>query len=122
MATKPVKSIRVERPSEADWTPQQKVNAQLEILDASLDAHPLEFMMEKIKGAGAISTLDATERIGRRVTVAGIRQTSHHSRTAKGEAMLFITLEDIDGTLDTILFRMSTAWPSQSSVQAPRCW
>ena len=91
-------------PSEADWTPQQKVNAQLEILDASLDAHPLEFMMEKIKGAGAISTLDATERIGRRVTVAGIRQTSHHSRTAKGEAMLFITLEDIDGTLDTILF------------------
>ena len=90
--------------SEEDWTLQQKVNAQLEILDASLDAHPLEFVTEEIRGAGAISTLEATERIGRRVTVAGIRQTSHHSRTAKGEAMLFMTLEDIYGTLDTILF------------------
>ncbi len=91
-------------PGEEDWTLQEKVNAQLEILGASLDAHPLEFVREKVKEAGAISTLEAAERIGRRVTVAGIRQTSHHSRTAKGDMMLFLTLEDLEGTLDTILF------------------
>jgi len=91
-------------PGEEDWTLQQKVNAQVEILGISLDAHPLELVSEKIKGTGAISTLDAIARIGRRVTVAGVRQTSHRSLTAKGESMLFLTLEDLHGTLDAILF------------------
>ena len=31
-----------------DWTLQQKVDAQLEILGASLEAHPLELVQEKI--------------------------------------------------------------------------
>jgi DNA polymerase III subunit alpha len=90
--------------SEDDWTLEQKVNAQLEILGASLDAHPLELVSEKIAGTGAITTLEAAERVGRRVTVAGVRQTSHRSRTAKGDPMLFLTLEDLNGTLDAILF------------------
>lgn len=88
--------------SEDDWTLQQKVDAQLEILGDSLDAHPLELVQEKI--TGAISTLDAVEKIGRRVTVAGVRQTSRRSRTAKGDPMLFLTIEDLQGTLDVILF------------------
>ncbi|HMN00528.1 MAG TPA: DNA polymerase III subunit alpha [Anaerolineales bacterium] len=90
--------------SEEDWTLEQKVQAQMELLGASLDAHPLELVAEKIKAAGAISILDAVERVGRRVTVAGVRQTSHRSRTAKGESMLFLTLEDLTGTIDAILF------------------
>jgi DNA-directed DNA polymerase III PolC len=88
--------------SEEDWTLQQKVNAQVEILGASLEAHPLELVQEKI--IGAISTIDAVEKIGRRVMVAGIRQTSRRSRTAKGDPMLFLTIEDLQGTLDVILF------------------
>ena len=88
--------------NEGDWTLHQKVNAQVEILGASLDAHPLELVSEKI--IGAITTLEAVEKIGRRVTVAGIRQTSHRSRTAKGDSMLFLTIEDLNGTLDAILF------------------
>jgi DNA polymerase-3 subunit alpha len=87
-----------------DWTLEQKVAAQVEILGASLDAHPLELVAEKIAQSGAITTLEAAERIGRRVTVAGVRQTSHHSRTTKGESMLFLTLEDLHGTLDAIFF------------------
>jgi DNA-directed DNA polymerase III PolC len=85
-----------------DWTLQQKVDAQLEILGASLEAHPLELVQEKI--TGALSTIDAVEKIGRRVTVAGIRQTSRRSRTAKGDMMIFLTIEDLQGTLDVILF------------------
>jgi DNA-directed DNA polymerase III PolC len=89
---------------EGDWSLEQKVNAQMEILGASLDAHPLELVSEKISAAGAISTLEAAGKVGRRVTVAGVRQTSHRSRTAKGDSMLFLTLEDLEGTLDAILF------------------
>ena len=87
-----------------DWSVEQKVMAQNELLGISLEAHPLELVIDKIKTAHAISTLEAAERIGQRVTVAGIRQTAHHSKTARGESMLFLTIEDMAGTLDAILF------------------
>jgi DNA polymerase-3 subunit alpha len=90
--------------SAEDWSLQQKVHAQVEILGASLDAHPLELVSEKIIASGSISTLEAVERIGRRVPVAGVRQTSHRTRTAGGDSMLFLTVEDLHGTLDAILF------------------
>jgi DNA polymerase III subunit alpha len=89
--------------SEEDWTLQQKVDAQVRILGVSLDAHPLELVADRLQGTGAISTLDTTSRIGRRVTVAGLQQASHRSRTARGD-MPFLSFEDLHGTLDAILF------------------
>jgi len=89
---------------EADWTLQQKVDAQVELLGVSLEAHPLELVADKISASGSISIVDAAGRLGKHITVAGIRQTSHRSRTAKGEPMLFLTLEDLTGTLDVIAF------------------
>lgn len=87
-----------------DWTLKQKVDAQQEILGASLAAHPLELVADKLRGTEIISTLDAVARIGRRVTIAGVQQASHRSLTAKGAMMLFLSVEDLQGTLDTILF------------------
>jgi error-prone DNA polymerase len=91
-------------PGENDWSLSQKVDAQQALLGASLEAHPLELVASKIVASGAVSTLEAAERVGRRVIVAGIRQTAHRSRTARGEPMMFLTLEDLTGTLDVILF------------------
>ena len=87
-----------------DWTLEQKMAAQQELLGISLEANPLELLADKISAAHAISTLEAAGRIGQRVTVAGLRQTSHRSKTAKGESMLFLSLEDLSGTLDVVLF------------------
>ena len=58
----------------------------------------------KIAASGAITIFEAVEKIVRRVTLAAVRQTSHRSRTAKGDPMLFLTIEDLTGTLDAILF------------------
>ncbi len=87
-----------------DWTPDQMGAAQQELLGISLEAHPLELAAKEIAQAGAITTIEAAERNGQRVTVAGIRQTGHSSRTAKGEVMMFLTLEDLSGMLDVVLF------------------
>jgi DNA-directed DNA polymerase III PolC len=87
-----------------DWTKEQKMTAQQDLLGVSLEAHPLELVIDKITAARAITTSDAAGRIGQRVTVAGIRQVSHRSKTAKGEAMMFLTLEDLSGMLDVVLF------------------
>lgn len=87
-----------------DWTLEQKMAAQEELLGISLEAHPLDLVAEKVLAAGAISTSEAAGRVGQRVTVAGLRQSGHASRTAKGESMMFLTLEDLSGMLDVVLF------------------
>ncbi len=87
-----------------DWTLEQKVAAQQELLGVSLAAHPLELVTTQIAAAGAITIVEAAERIGKHVTVAGVRQSSHRSKTAKGEMMMFLTVEDLSGMLDVILF------------------
>jgi DNA polymerase III subunit alpha len=91
-------------PSAEDWSLEQKVKAQMDILGVSLAAHPLELVGDKLTGTGAVSTLDAAARVGRRVTIAGIQQASHRSLTVKGAMMLFLSVEDLQGTLDAILF------------------
>ena len=90
--------------SEEDWTQSQKVAAQEELLGVSLEVHPLELVAEKVRTAGAITTVEAAGRLGQRVTVAGLRQSGHRSRTAKGEWMMFLTLEDLAGMLDVVVF------------------
>ncbi len=91
-------------PSEGeDWSQEKKITAQQDLLGISLEAHPLELLAEKVQAAGAITTVEAAGRIGERVTVAGLHQSGHRTRTAKGEAMMFLTLEDLSGMLDVIL-------------------
>ena len=87
-----------------DWSLSQKVDAQQTLLGVSLEAHPLELAAATVAAAGAISSVEAVALTGRRVTVAGVRQSSRRSRTSKGETMMFLTLEDLSGTLDVILF------------------
>ena len=89
---------------EEDWSMEQKRAAQQELLGISLSAHPLELVAEKVRAAGAITTVDAAGRVGKRVTVAGLRQSGHRSKTAKGESMMFLTLDDLSGMLDVVLF------------------
>ena len=80
------------------------MDAQVELLGVSLEAHPLELVADQISSSSSIPIIDAVGKLGQRVTIAGVRQTSHRIRTAKGESMLFLTLEDLSGTLDAIAF------------------
>ena len=90
--------------SEEDWTLEQKVAAQRDLLGISLDAHLLELVAGQISASNAITTIEAAGRVGQRVTVAGIRQSGHRSRTTKGDLMLFMTMEDLAGMLDVAIF------------------
>jgi len=93
-----------ERLDGEDWNLEQKMTAQQELLGASLEAHPLELLADRVARTKAIATAEAAGRVGQRVMVAGVRQTSQRSRTARGETMLFLTLEDPSGMLDVIVF------------------
>jgi DNA-directed DNA polymerase III PolC len=95
--------FEMENLEEPDWSKEQWMEAQDKVLGISLAAHPLELVAEKLAKAGAISTVEAAGELGKKVTIAGIRQTSHRVRTSKGETMLFLTLEDLEGTMDVMI-------------------
>jgi DNA-directed DNA polymerase III PolC len=95
--------FEIENAEESDWSKEQWMEAQEKVLGISLVAHPLELVAEKIAKAGAISTMEAAGEIGKKVTIAGIRQSSHRVKTTKGETMLFLTLEDMEGTMDVMI-------------------
>ncbi len=90
--------------SEPDFSIQQRAAAQEMVLGISVDIHPLEVVEGQARAAGAVSTLEAVSRSGQKVSIAGIRQTFHRSKTSKGEPMAFLTLEDLEGSIDVVLF------------------
>jgi DNA polymerase III subunit alpha len=87
-----------------DWSLEQKLEAQTDILGIGVEAHPLEIYQHQIAALGTISTLQAVQRIGDQVRVAGIRQSMRRSRTSQGEIMAFLSIEDQEGTLDAVIF------------------
>jgi DNA polymerase III alpha subunit len=91
-------------PDEPDWTLEQRVAAQEEWLGASVDAHPLELVAGRIAQAGALTTVAAAAQLGRKVRVAGMRQTWHRTATARGGYIYFMSLDDLEGMLDVVIF------------------
>jgi DNA-directed DNA polymerase III PolC len=90
--------------NDEDWSLEERCRRQVQVLGTAVDAHPLELVSEQVRRSGAISTSAASERVGERVRVAGVRMTSHRSRTAQGGTMMFLTLEDLDGVLEIVIF------------------
>jgi DNA polymerase III alpha subunit len=93
-----------EMPVEADWSVEEKVAAQETILGAGLEAHPLELASESITRAGAVTTVDAVVMVGQRVRVAGMRQTWRRGSTNQGERLYVMSLEDLEGMLNVVIF------------------
>ena len=47
--------------------------------------------------------MGAAGQLGRRVRVAGMRQTWRRTRTVKGDYLYFMSLEDLEGMLDVVI-------------------
>jgi DNA polymerase III alpha subunit len=59
---------------------------------------------DQIAAAGALSTVEAVARVGQQVRVAGMRQTWGRSSSGRDKAVYFMSLEDLEGTLDVVIF------------------
>jgi DNA polymerase III subunit alpha len=87
-----------------DWSLYEKMSVQEEILGVSVEAHPLELYASQIAASEALSTLQAAERVGEKVRVAGMRQIWRRLSSPKGEPIYYLSLEDLEGMLDTIMY------------------
>jgi DNA polymerase III alpha subunit len=86
-----------------DWTLEEKVAAQEEILGISVIAHRLELHSDQIKSAGALSTAAAAGQVGQRVRVAGIQFSRQRRRSKSGEYIHYLDLEDLEDMLLVVI-------------------
>ncbi len=86
-----------------DWQMEQKLKAQREILGVNLSITPLELHTDQIIAAGALTTLQAQDHVGERIKVAGMRQTFRRIRSRSNQMFGFLTLEDLEGTLQVLI-------------------
>ena len=86
-----------------DWSLEQRIHAQHEILGVSMSVTPLELFADEIQSEGAVSTLKAQNLSGEKVMVAGMRQTWRRFRTHSNEFMCYLNLEDLEGALQVVI-------------------
>lgn len=66
--------------------------------------HPLYFFKEWIEQKGIVSAKDMLQNKGRKVKMIGWYMTSKRIKTKSGEIMKFLSLEDLTGTFEAVIF------------------
>jgi len=86
--------------------PRKEVLAwERELVGIYISEHPLARVTARLENvlSGAVGRL-GEERSGEQVTVAGMVQRIYRHTTKKGDEMAFVTLEDMQGTCDVVVF------------------
>jgi DNA polymerase-3 subunit alpha len=92
-------------PAVPEWDPDQLLLYEKEVLGFYLSGHPLKRVWTAAQRLGAVGTADlASREDGSRVLVCGLAGRIQEVNTKKGERMAFVTLEDMDGSVELTVF------------------
>ncbi|MFQ6078173.1 MAG: DNA polymerase III subunit alpha, partial [Thermodesulfobacteriota bacterium] len=92
-------------PDIEEWHENQLLSFEKETLGFYITSHPLARYEEDIKRFTKEDTVSVAQfESGREVKVCGVVSTFKEITTRKGERMAFVTLEDLKGFIEVILF------------------
>ncbi len=78
--------------------------AEYENFDYMITRHPLHFFKKMIIKFGVITANEMYKHRGKKVKMIGWYMTSKRIRTRKGNIMKFLSLEDLTGTYEAVIF------------------
>jgi DNA polymerase III subunit alpha len=84
----------------AEYTQEQKLRYEREILEVCVSGHPLDFLPRN----GAVWSDELEKLRGKRVALCGWVVTYRHVGTKNYRNMMFVTLEDQRGVYEAVLF------------------
>jgi DNA-directed DNA polymerase III PolC len=87
-------------PSLADYTREQRLAYEQEILEVAVSGHPLDL----VERNGEVWSTELERHRGRRVALLGWVITFRHVGTKDYRNMMFVTLEDQRGVFEAVLF------------------
>ncbi len=92
-------------PPVPEWEPDQLLLYEKEVLGFYLSGHPLKRVWAEAQRLGAVGTAELASRDdGSRVVVCGLVGGLREINTKNGDRMAFVTLEDMDGTVELTVF------------------
>ena len=99
-------SFRLEKEvtTNEDYTIAEKCKIEYETFGYMITRHPLEFFNEYTSRKDIIKAADIGKYDKRRVKMIGWYMASKRIRTNKGETMKFLSLEDMTGTFEAVIF------------------
>ena len=87
-----------------DYTRAQKLRMELEHLEASVSAHPLEILVPGELARAGVNSAELEEHLGETVSLVGWVIAQRRATTRKREYMQFLALEDPSGTFEATVF------------------
>ena len=87
-----------------DFSIEEKCLAEYEAFDYLITRHPLDFYHEQIAQKNITGAADMEKFNGRRIKMIGWYMASKRIRTRKGDIMKFLSLEDLTGTFEAVIF------------------
>ncbi len=101
----PGKKGSSEEPDVERWSEKEIRQAEKESLGFCLSSHPLHAYKEKIKQLSTVSSAEISEHAeGEEVVIGGIIAKLKTSTTKRGDPMMYITLEDMKGSAECVVF------------------
>lgn len=103
-------SIKLEKEviTERDFSIEEKCVCELETFGFMVSQHPLEFFTE-IHTKDIVPSAEMIKYNSKRIKMIGWYMTSKRINTSKGEIMKFLSLEDLTGTFEAVLFTQTYA-------------
>ncbi|GAB6283026.1 MAG: hypothetical protein STSR0008_17800 [Ignavibacterium sp.] len=90
--------------TDKDYSLEDKCRMEYEIFDYTVTKHPLYFYKSLYETGKFITASQLDNYKGKRVRILGWYMTSKRIRTKKGDIMKFLSLEDLTGTFECVLF------------------
>ena len=87
-----------------NYSVSQKCKYEFELLGYMVTQHPLYFFNKILSGKKIIQAGELGKYHGKRVRVAGWYMASKRIKTKKGDIMKFLSLEDLSGTFEAVIF------------------
>ncbi len=94
----------VELPPAPAWTETERLAHEKEVLGFYVTGHPLEAVASQLSRLTDTRATTAEERAGRDARIGGVLTSLRETRTRRGQAMAFGTLEDLEGSFDLVIF------------------
>jgi len=97
-------SRQIVLPQATSISDQDKLVWERELLGTYVSHHPFKDIAYRLEGKVRAIDKITSEQDGQKIRVAGIITRSQLVRTKNGEPMRFVTLEDLSGSLEVIVF------------------
>lgn len=93
-------------PDLPDMDPKEKIEWERKLLGFYVSGHPLDSYKEQLKACTPLYhlTAEGNQYDGRMVTIGGTISRIKGTMTKKGQPMGYVTIEDYDGEVETVVF------------------